>query len=489
MISDHYKGGMTERLLVKVITCDPATSRIEVVGKDAAVIQVGVGVVPPFFRWPVQGEFWTIVRENAEWSMESRVPTPDDKQLNTLAPGEAMVQAEKIWTPSGDHLVLNDDFSSQITDLQDQIDDIEVIAGGGGVALDPWHLVGQPGEPAYAASHSGTLRFHKDIQGRVWITGSVSGPTTAATAFTLPVGYRPTFDHYYDNLQSGGTAGTYINVTPAGAVTITSPSGASYVNLSFDSGTVTSVLNTTAVAMDTWHLVGAPGEPAFQNGWGNVGGETTVAFKKDPFGNVVLRGTVGGGTQGTTVFTLPVGYRPGFGRDRNTSINNQGTSAWGQVNVQTDGTVLAWADTNQYISLDQVEFDTGTTSSYVVGAIPDPPEAMHWIGNAGEPVFQNSWVNYDSGLNYASFASSVYRNAGFYKDRGRVYLQGVIRSGTVPGNAFVLPPDYRPYNQRAFIVLTNTTPGYVTVESNGAVNMASVSNAYVFLDQINFDLR
>jgi hypothetical protein len=56
--------------------------------------------------------------------------------------------------------------------------------------------------------------------------------------------------------------------------------------------------------------VGAAGEPAFQNSWGNFGsGRTTVGFFKDQQEIVYLKGSLFGGTGGVA-FTLPEGYRP-----------------------------------------------------------------------------------------------------------------------------------------------------------------------------------
>lgn len=121
MLSDHYRGGMTERLAVVIVTSDPATGRLEVVGKDAAVIQVSVGRIPVLFRWPKQGEYWTIIRENGEWALEERMPDPDAKSLLSLIPGEAIVQAEKIWTPSGDYLLR----ASDVVGLDSRLDALE----------------------------------------------------------------------------------------------------------------------------------------------------------------------------------------------------------------------------------------------------------------------------------------------------------------------------------------------------------------------------
>lgn len=63
---------------------------------------------------------------------------------------------------------------------------------------------------------------------------------------------------------------------------------------------------------DTWHYVGAAGEPAFQNGWTNYDASnySSTAFWKDPFGIVHIKGFVRSGTLSAAAFTLPAGYRP-----------------------------------------------------------------------------------------------------------------------------------------------------------------------------------
>jgi len=67
----------------------------------------------------------------------------------------------------------------------------------------------------------------------------------------------------------------------------------------------------TSIADTSWHLVGAVGEPAFQNSWVWFGaGNSVPAFRKDGFGFVHLKGSVKNGTNGSVIFTLPAGYRP-----------------------------------------------------------------------------------------------------------------------------------------------------------------------------------
>ena len=62
-------------------------------------------------------------------------------------------------------------------------------------------------------------------------------------------------------------------------------------------------------------FIGAPGEPAFGAGWKNAGSGLQVAgFYRDQEGVVHLRGGVALGGSTTTIFTLPVGYRPAHHR-------------------------------------------------------------------------------------------------------------------------------------------------------------------------------
>jgi hypothetical protein len=62
------------------------------------------------------------------------------------------------------------------------------------------------------------------------------------------------------------------------------------------------------------HIVGKPGQPAFENGW-NFFQSDNVGFFKDQFGMVYLQGALDPGdnpANGSAAFTLPQGYRPTF---------------------------------------------------------------------------------------------------------------------------------------------------------------------------------
>lgn len=60
-----------------------------------------------------------------------------------------------------------------------------------------------------------------------------------------------------------------------------------------------------------WRYVGTSGEPSFENGWLNYGASWgDVRFRKHHDGLVELQGLARDGSQNSSVFTLPVGYRP-----------------------------------------------------------------------------------------------------------------------------------------------------------------------------------
>jgi hypothetical protein len=81
---------------------------------------------------------------------------------------------------------------------------------------------------------------------------------------------------------------------------------------------------------EAFHIVGAAGEPPFQNGWTNFGrGYSQAGFFKDGLGFVHLKGALSATTNGLTVFTLPLGYRP--------AENLAGPGGW---NILQDGQVL-----------------------------------------------------------------------------------------------------------------------------------------------------
>lgn len=93
------------------------------------------------------------------------------------------------------------------------------------------------------------------------------------------------------------------------------------------------------------------------------------------------------------------------------------------------------------------------------------------------PTLLNSWVDFGLGRN----------PAGYYRDSfSRVYLRGMIKSGTVGAAAFTLPAGYRPANHEIFSVVSNDLFGAVNVFSDGNVQPTVGNNTYFSLDGITF---
>lgn len=114
--------------------------------------------------------------------------------------------------------------------------------------------------------------------------------------------------------------------------------------------TIISKLGCTPVSnlLEARHYVGTTSEPAFQNNWVNYDGTnyTKCAFWKDNFGVVYIEGTIKSGTLNSSVFILPVGYRPSV-IVQAIAFAWDGTSrVLGQVNIGTDGTVQAYSTAN-----------------------------------------------------------------------------------------------------------------------------------------------
>jgi hypothetical protein len=143
-----------------------------------------------------------------------------------------------------------------------------------------------------------------------------------------------------------------------------------------------------STVLDTWHVVGASGEPAYKNSWGTSGASTNsiAGFRKDPFGKVMLRGAVKGGANATVVFTLPVGYRPP--KDLGIALSTNNGASTGLCSIQANGDVWisggVTATTTSW--LDGIEFDTETASDYPSG----PPGPAGTPGPAGI-VSQGIW--------------------------------------------------------------------------------------------------
>lgn len=163
---------------------------------------------------------------------------------------------------------------------------------------------------------------------------------------------------------------------------------------------------------DEWHIVGAPGEPGFQNGWENYdGGYNPARFKKDAAGNVLVEVMVKSGTIGGEIFTLPEGYRPTH-RLLNEGMTNSST---GRIDVFTDGRVAPQNGSNSWWAWYGV-FNVGPSTA-LKGERGDPGVAIPWESGTTYP--ENAVVSYGDVL-YVSLQDS---NTGNTPDSSPSYWQ------------------------------------------------------------------
>jgi hypothetical protein len=93
------------------------------------------------------------------------------------------------------------------------------------------------------------------------------------------------------------------------------------------------------------------------------------------------------------------------------------------------------------------------------------------------PTLINSWANFGAPWN----------PAGYYKDPfGIVHLRGMLKSGAVPSNFFVLPTGYRPTNQEIFSAPSNGAFGICVIDSAGNVGANAGNTAYFSIDGLTF---
>lgn len=107
------------------------------------------------------------------------------------------------------------------------------------------------------------------------------------------------------------------------------------------------------------HLVGATGEPAYENGWSTpvASVDEALSFYKDPWGVVHLQGnTHNSSLSSGSVFTLPAGYRPA--KDIYFSVFGAGgTIAF--VSIESDGKVSPIGPSQTFLGLTNVVFRGG----------------------------------------------------------------------------------------------------------------------------------
>lgn len=77
-IRDHQT--RVAKLRVTIVTVDPTQRLIEAVAQDGAVRRLATFDAPNNFRWPREGEQWSIYEENGYWTLGNQFEVDPDAQ-------------------------------------------------------------------------------------------------------------------------------------------------------------------------------------------------------------------------------------------------------------------------------------------------------------------------------------------------------------------------------------------------------------------------
>lgn len=200
-------------------------------------------------------------------------------------------------------------------------------------------LTGSNGWVNYGSPYS-SVKATKDSNGKAYLQGlSRNGTATSGTlAYTLPSGY--TSDNNLYPTLAGGTTASALGVQGSGIYARAGSNSYWSLQASFHT-----------VAGTTWIA------PTLQNSWINYGGSWAEAgYIKSPDGIVALQGLIKSGTvtSGTTIATLPSGYRPAETIICDVTTN---PNAYARIDVLPSGAIITReAVTNGYLSLAGCEF-------------------------------------------------------------------------------------------------------------------------------------
>jgi hypothetical protein len=86
-------------------------------------------------------------------------------------------------------------------------------------------------------------------------------------------------------------------------------------------------------------------------------------------------------------------------------------------------------------------------------------EDSGWLFLGVDTPFDTSWVDY----------GSTYAGARYRKINNVVYIEGMVKNGTIGQSIFTLPVGYRPYARIIMATVSNNALGRIDVLADGTV--------------------
>lgn len=114
-LSDHLSS--VKKLRARIVSVDTTQNMIDVITVGGPQ-RITVWEVPADFRWPIEGEDWSIYEENGYWYLGNRANEPTDKfSINQMDPGAMRLDSDKIYDKNGIRI--------DPVDIDNRLDDIE----------------------------------------------------------------------------------------------------------------------------------------------------------------------------------------------------------------------------------------------------------------------------------------------------------------------------------------------------------------------------
>jgi hypothetical protein len=121
----------------------------------------------------------------------------------------------------------------------------------------------------------------------------------------------------------------------------------------------------------------------------------------------------------------------------------------------------------------RVDTIANTTNDTTVNSVEI--EDSGWLFLGVDTPFGTSWVDY----------GSTYAGARYRKINNVVYIEGLVKNGTIGQSIFTLPVGYRPYGRIMFATVSNNLFGRLDILSDGTV-MPQVGNSSYFSISCSF---
>lgn len=126
-----------EKTWMEVLNVIP--SKKEVTGRlrDGGTVSISINEIPPVFRWPEEGEIWSISRsrlDNISWNLGSRIHyivKDQELPITDMDAGDLRLDAEKVYNRIGQRLLVEGDIEqandAHIEHIQSPASDTWVI--------------------------------------------------------------------------------------------------------------------------------------------------------------------------------------------------------------------------------------------------------------------------------------------------------------------------------------------------------------------------